>query len=121
MMITGVGTDICKISRIEALLAEHGLRFVERVAAADEDAASTFSASQLARRFALKEAVAKALGTGIGEALGFADIVVSHTSVGALVVSLPQHPHLTVQASVSDDTDYAVAFVVIQNTNIRAY
>jgi holo-[acyl-carrier protein] synthase len=113
-MIVGVGTDICGTDRVDEVLAKHGQRFVARVVAGDSDAHTVWDTAKLARRWALKEAVAKALGTGIGDDCGFADIVVSHTAAGAPQVKLVGHAGINVQVSVSDDGAYAVAFAVAQ-------
>lgn len=114
MAILGVGTDVCSMARIEEAQARFAGRLQARVAANDEDAGAEWNAARLARRWAVKEAVAKALGTGIGSACGFEDIVVSHAANGALQVRLANRPELAVHASVSDDAGYAVAFVVIE-------
>ena len=67
MRIIGIGTDIVEISRIEALLERHPQRFAERILHAQELATFgqvTAKAAWLAKRFATKEAVAKARGCG---------------------------------------------------------
>lgn len=112
-MIVGIGTDVCQISRIELTLVEHGQRFLERLLTHYERMESLNSA-QLARRWAIKEATAKAYGTGIGGALGFQDIEVTHTEAGAPVVRVLKHPHDRVLASVSDDAGVACAFVLVE-------
>lgn len=111
-MIKGVGTDICQIARIEEALREHGERFLTRVLTENERAQKEWSAAALARRWALKEAVAKACGTGIGGVVGFRDIEVGYTPSGAVVVTVPG---FTIHASVSDDGGYAVAFAVAES------
>lgn len=67
-MIFGVGVDLVEVVRVERLLAAYGERFVERLLAQSERAGYLESARQawfLATRFAAKEAVSKALGTGL--------------------------------------------------------
>ncbi len=61
------GVDLIEISRIAEVVARHGRRYLERVYTADELSQSGGRPESLAGRFAAKEAVAKALGTGIGE------------------------------------------------------
>lgn len=108
-----IGTDVCSIARIEAALAEHGVRFVERLLTpAEREAMPKPTAEKLARRWALKEAVAKALGTGIGAAVGFQDIEVGHTEAGAPVVRVRGREDVNFVASVSDDAGVAVAMVM---------
>jgi holo-[acyl-carrier protein] synthase len=120
-MLHGVGTDICEIARIERALARFGPRLVRRVAGGDADAEKLMNQpAKLARRWALKEAVAKALGTGIGGALSFTGIHVFHAPNGAVQVQLPAHFGVRVLASVADDGAYAVAFVVLEKLAKRA-
>jgi holo-[acyl-carrier protein] synthase len=110
-MVAGVGVDVCSMARVEEALAEHGQRFVARVVAVDADAGRAFDAARLTRRWALKEAVAKACGTGIGAEIGFADIVVSHDDKGAPQVMVRGRDGRWL-VSVSDDAGVAVAMAV---------
>ncbi len=78
-MILGIGTDIIEISRINDALQRHGERFLDRIFLVSEIAyCRTFQdpSPSLAARFAAKEAVVKALGTGFGEEVGFHDVEV---------------------------------------------
>jgi holo-[acyl-carrier protein] synthase len=73
-MIFGIGTDIVQISRIQQSLDRYGELFAQRILAAtevDEFRRSVHPARFLARRFAAKEAVAKAYGTGFTDGLTF--------------------------------------------------
>ncbi len=73
-MIVGIGVDIIEIARVDKLNQEFGERFARRVLSGDELLEFEHrkrSSSYLAMRFAAKEAVAKACGTGIGAELGF--------------------------------------------------
>jgi holo-[acyl-carrier protein] synthase len=84
-MIVGIGVDIVDVTRIERLYAEHGARFVERVLADEERQAFAASARQtwfLANRFAAKEALSKALGTGLRYPVTLHAISVSSDGVG---------------------------------------
>lgn len=123
-MIHGIGTDIVQVARIRASLDRFGERFARRVLASEEWARFTTSAQPahfLARRFAAKEATAKALGTGFRDGLGLRDIVVVNDIRG--------RPGLVFQGrareleenlgigecfvSISDEREYAVAFVTL--------
>ena len=74
MAIVGIGTDICEISRIEKLLETKGNVFLKRLFTENEiHKAKNLSAAFVAKRYAAKEAIAKALGTGIGKNLSFHD------------------------------------------------
>ncbi len=79
MSIVGHGIDIVKVSRIARMLAEHGERFLERCFTPDERAYALRgprAAEHLAARFAAKEAVLKALGTGWRNGIGWTDVEV---------------------------------------------
>lgn len=128
MSIAGIGTDIVEIERIRRALDAHGDRFAERILASDErrpmrDAADP--AALLARRFAAKEAAAKALGCGIGAEAGFHELVIKHDAAGApqLVFignAAERARHLGVtetHLSISDERHYALAFVVLTSFN----
>ncbi len=124
-MIEGIGTDIVKIERIEAALTRHGERFARRVLAEDEwaqYAESTQPARFLAKRFAVKEAYAKACGTGIGAFVGWHDVRIEHDLLGkpyirtseVLTARLAGKGALNTHVSLSDETDTAIAFVIIE-------
>lgn len=112
-MITGIGTDVCKISRIEAGLARFGDRFLTRVLTPREREGH-WGPRQLARRWAMKEAVAKATGWGIGAKLSFQDIEILRDDMGKPVCSVRGMESLNVLVSASDDGDYATGFAVIE-------
>lgn len=61
------GVDLIEVARVAAAVERHGLRFLRRVFTTAEQAYCAGDARRLAGRFAVKEAVAKALGTGIGD------------------------------------------------------
>jgi holo-[acyl-carrier protein] synthase len=120
----GIGTDIVEISRIEAVLARHPERFARRILVAAELErlrASAEPARYLARRFAAKEAVAKAFGTGIGAHLAWHDLEVANCPSGAPQVHLSLRGAgllaslggARVLVSLSDERAYAVAFAVV--------
>lgn len=74
-MTLAVGVDIIEVARIEQSLSRLGTRFLDRIFTTQEQAYCKGRATSLAGRFAVKEAVAKALGTGIGE-VGWKEIEV---------------------------------------------
>ena len=125
-MVIGVGCDLTSIARIERSLARLGTRFAERILAPTElalFASSPQQAAYLAKRFASKEAVAKALGTGIGAAASFQDISISSGANGQPRVELRGRAHATAAAmgvrlikiSISDEADMALAFAILQD------
>jgi holo-[acyl-carrier protein] synthase len=118
MLHLQVGTDVVAISRIAAVHARFGARFVQRLLHPSETTGQTFASAQLARRWAVKEAVAKALGTGIGQAVGFQQIIITHTPQGAPLVhcTAPVAQGWHIQVSVADDAvaNTAVAFAIAQ-------
>ncbi len=123
-MIFGIGTDIVNVGRMEKNLHEHGERFASRILTDDEFADYQRSASKahfLARRFAAKEAAAKAMGIGFSEGLSLRHIGVGHDARGKplLVFSekarefIDQHGIAGSHLSLADERDYAVAFVTL--------
>lgn len=124
-MIVSIGTDIVDIQRMQAGLDKLGVRFAEKILSAHEYQEFLMvkkQASFLAKRFAVKEALLKALGTGMRDGLHFQDIEVTHDTYGKptlicyantqnLLDKLGvSHTHLTI----ADEKDYAVAFVVLE-------
>ena len=86
-MILGLGSDICDIRRIEAAIARHGDRFLARVFTETERAKAAsrterIQAATFAKRFAAKEAAAKALGTGFRRGVFFSDLGVVNLPSG---------------------------------------
>ncbi|MFT5716720.1 MAG: holo-[acyl-carrier protein] synthase [Oleiphilaceae bacterium] len=85
MMVKGVGTDLVEVARIERSLAKHGGRFAERILSAKEYSGykeSKKPADYVAKRFAVKEAVSKALGTGFSAGITLKDIELEHLESG---------------------------------------
>lgn len=126
-MIFGIGTDIVAIKRIEEALFKHGDRFLHRILSEEEVAeyAKTHKPARfLAKRFAVKEAFSKAFGTGIGESVNWHDVRVTHDGMGkpSLAVTAPLQARLDAvnvtqtQVSISDEQDYAIAFVVLEKS-----
>lgn len=85
-VILGLGTDIIEISRIEKSLEEHGAPFLKRLFTEKEQAYceqfKNSRATHYAGRFAAKEAIAKALGTGIGAHFGWHDVEILPDPMG---------------------------------------
>ncbi|MCG2785840.1 MAG: holo-ACP synthase [Anaerolineae bacterium] len=76
------GIDLIEIERIETSIARHGERFLARIFTPDERLSCAGKVESLAARFAAKEAVAKALGSGL-DGFGFLDIEVTRAKNGA--------------------------------------
>jgi holo-[acyl-carrier protein] synthase len=123
-MTIAIGTDIVEIQRIASALERQGDKFVQRILTESEILeyqARGNSVAFLAKRFAAKEAVAKALGTGIGRGISFQHMVVSNNSEGAPQVELQanaaerlkQLGGTNVLLSLSDEKNTALAYVVI--------
>jgi holo-[acyl-carrier protein] synthase len=118
MSVLGIGVDLVECARIERSLERFGEKFLHRVFTDGEIAYSMsmkFPARHLAARFAAKEAVSKAFGTGIGKAMGWRDIDVRKKPSGEpyLVFSGPAQ-ELATQRGVT------VAFVTLSHTEHHA-
>lgn len=119
--IVGIGTDIVSVDRVRAVVERYADAFPRKILNAEEMSAyrsSTSKAAYLSRRFAAKEAVAKALGTGL-TGIGLKDIVITHDPLGKPLVSFTANAKqklgahdLLVHISISDERDYAVAFAI---------
>ena len=91
MRIIGIGVDLVDCNRIQNLIDRFGERFLKRVFTEGEIAYSIsmkFPARHLAARFAAKEALSKAFGTGIGKAMGWRDLDVRKKETGEPYVVL---------------------------------
>ena len=124
-MIYGIGTDIVNIERVQKILIKNRDGFINRILTEHERALFTNkadSASFCAKRFAAKEAFSKALGTGIGRVVSFQDLTIRNNENGKpyfmpseklrlyLVEKGIKQGHL----SISDESNHAVAFVVLE-------
>ncbi len=128
-MILGVGTDLCSIERIGESIARSGDHFLDRVFTPEEraraDALTVTRTASYAKRFAAKEAFAKALGSGFRDALSFAAIGVVNDARGrptivptgaakaALDALTPPGHAIDVHLSLTDEHPFAQAFVVL--------
>ena len=122
-MIVSIGTDLISVGRIARIWRGYGDRFVNRILTPHEREAwpETGAAHYLARRFCAKEAVAKALGTGMGAGIGWQQIEILHTGEGQPLVTtcgavnerMRKLGADRIHISISDERDYAVAFAVL--------
>lgn len=123
-MILGVGSDLVRITRMEESIHRFGDRLLEKIftpAEVDHCRKGNRPASCFAKRFAAKEALVKALGTGMRGGIWFRDVEVFSNDLGAPGLRLSgeagrrlAHRAVALHVSLSDDGDYALAFVVIE-------
>ncbi len=123
-MIIGIGTDLVHIPRMQTLLEKHGDKIAARILSEREFAEFKLQlkpAAYLAKRFAAKEAAAKAMGTGFRDGLSLRHIVVSNNALGKPELSF-EETGLTLKdelkigrsmLSLSDDHEYASAYVIL--------
>lgn len=125
MAVIGIGTDIVKVSRMKRLLKKRGDKFAERILHANEleiYKQHNSAASYLAKRFAAKEALSKALGTGIAKGISFEEIEVINNEDGKpLLVLHGTALDISIQLgveklfiSLSDEKKYAIAYVILE-------
>jgi holo-[acyl-carrier protein] synthase len=128
-LILGLGSDICDIRRIEQSLARFGDRFTHRLFSEAERARAERRPAQraatYAKRFAAKEACAKALGTGFRRGVFFADLQVTNLPSGQPTMTLhggalarlraltPAGYEAVILLSLTDEYPYAYANVII--------
>lgn len=128
-MIFGIGTDVCDIRRIEATLGRQGERFAERVLGESELAVWRRRGARwpkrgvryLATRFSAKEAFSKAVGMGMRMPMTWRDCEILNEPSGKPYVVLHgalrewcEARGLRAHVTVTDETDYAASFVVIE-------
>ena len=124
MTLIGHGIDIVETKRIAESMERFGDRFLNRIFTEGEVAyarSMKYPHLHLAARFAAKEAISKAFGTGIGRELGWRDLEICRETNGAPRVQLHGHAQvyaesrgvLTIHISLSHTTDYAAASAVI--------
>lgn len=122
-MIIGIGTDLVHVDRMAGILQKHGLRFSRRILTEFEREALARASrpeAYLAKRFAVKEAASKALGTGIGR-ISWQDFQISNNTAGMpeLVFTgnaqrlFLQKGGRQILVSIADEQDIALAFVVL--------
>jgi len=129
-LIIGIGSDLCNIERIQASLDRFGARFESRVFTDVERAKAArrpfTKAGTLAKRFAAKEAFAKAVGTGFKSGVFMKDIGVVNAPSGAPTLALsggakarldaitPKGHGTRIHLSLTDDHPWAQAYVIIE-------
>jgi holo-[acyl-carrier protein] synthase len=128
-MIIGIGNDIIDITRIEKVLERHGSRFIDRIFTEIEIKKSERRrdrAASYAKRFAAKEACAKALGTGMRAGVFWRDMGVVNLPSGAPTMALnggaaarlaklvPAGHRARIHVTITDDFPLAQAFVIIE-------
>jgi holo-[acyl-carrier protein] synthase len=129
-VIIGLGSDLCDIRRIERVIAQHGERFLERVFTETERAKArgrteTLHAPTFAKRFAAKEAAAKALGTGFSAGVFHSDLGVVNLPSGQPTMAMtggaaarlatltPPGMMTWIALTMTDEYPYAYAQVII--------
>lgn len=127
-MIHGVGTDIVAIARVERMLSEHGERTAAKLLAPSEMEKYrqvAQPAAWLAKRFAAKEALGKALGLGLRDPATLHNIAVLSNGLGRPsfeyappLADWMKARRLRAHLSLSDETDTAMAFVVVEQVDM---
>ena len=123
-MIHGIGTDIVAVARLRGMWERHGERIVDKLLAPCEREGYVRAPDKgrfLAKRFAAKEAFAKALGTGVRAPATLTAIGVIHDDLGKPLFALGEalasvlaEKDLIAHLSISDEADYAVAYVILE-------
>ncbi|MGQ5700782.1 holo-ACP synthase [Sandaracinobacteroides sp. A072] len=128
-MVIGFGNDLCNIERIEASIARFGQRFIDRIFTETEQAKANrrqlTRTGTYAKRFAAKEACAKALGTGFRQGVFFRDMGVVNLPTGQPTLALtggaalrlaaitPPGHRASIHLTLTDDHPWAQAIVLI--------
>ena len=128
-MIYGIGTDLCDVRRIEATLARRGDRFAEKVLGPSEmqvfrarrERSDGRGVRYLATRFSAKEAFSKAIGLGIRMPMTWRACEIVNAASGKPAIALNgaladwfDERRLVAHVTVTDESDYAAAFVVVE-------
>jgi holo-[acyl-carrier protein] synthase len=132
-MIYGIGTDVCDLRRLRATFARRGERFAARVLGPHEigvfrDRLAKLEArgiSYLGTRFSAKEAFSKAIGLGMRVPMTWRDCEIVKAATGKPQIRLHgalaawfESRRLSAHVSVSDETDYAASFVVVETRDL---
>ena len=129
MKIIGIGVDIVENKRIKSSIKNK--RFITRIFSENEIKKSTLIKNKtefLSKKFAAKEALAKAIGTGFREKLNFKDIQVLNNSMGKpyylintklknFIQMKKKVKNFNIFLSISDEKNYSIAFTIIQTVN----
>ncbi len=128
-MIAGIGCDVVELMRVEEVLLKHGERFVERILTPNEmplyhkrlSLSKSHALAFVASRWAAKEAVSKALGTGIAEDVTFHSMEVMHNTKGAPQMLFRNalrerlmNEGIFVHISITDEKTMVAAFAVAE-------
>lgn len=128
-MIRGIGCDVVEVKRVADVLAKHGERFVDRLLTPNEkplyekrkSLSREHALAFIASRWAVKEAVSKALGTGIADDVTFHSMEVMHNAKGAplMIFNDPLKERLMqqglfVHVSITDEKNVVAAFAVAE-------
>jgi holo-[acyl-carrier protein] synthase len=130
-VIFGIGTDIVRISRMLENVEQYGERFAARILTEAELLVfqrAVHPAAFLAKRFAAKEALVKALGTGFRDGLSLGDIGVCNDELGKPLFAFSAKAQQLLadknvggsHLSLSDESEYAVAYVVLEMAEKRS-
>ena len=122
-MVIGLGNDITECARIQQILEKHGPLFLDHFLTAREKEESAGRLSYYAGRWAAKEAIAKALGCGIGARCSFTDIEILNDESGKPLASLSGAAQRTaaelhvgrIHLSISHEKNYAAAVAVLES------
>lgn len=118
-MIAGVGCDIVDVSRIQKAISSHGDKFLKKFFTREEienaPKLKKLRVGYFAKRYAAKEALSKAIGTGIGQGVEFLEIEVLNEASGKPYINCKKLAKFKVHLSLTDEKKHAVAFVVIEN------
>lgn len=124
MKIYGIGTDIVKCDRIEKAWLDHGIGFAKRILSTNEitvlQQLTNNQAAFLAKRFAVKEAVVKALGTGFRDDVLLTQMGINTDGLGKPTVEffgatkqyIEKLGNFIIQISIADEAEYVVAFAI---------
>ena len=113
-MIVGVGLDLVEIAHFRRIIQKGGLAFYKKILTPAEfkEASLLSPAAQVnfgAKRYAVKEAFAKACGTGIGHFVGFKDVAVAHDELGQPILKLSAKMSQRLKHKFGDDIQVKVS------------
>ena len=128
MKILGIGTDIVEVSRIKKLIKNKS--FLNRVFAKSEilnSKKTNSKANYFSKRFAAKEALMKAIGTGFRKGINFKNIYINNDKLGKpyikfdnrvkkLIISRFKIKNFSIYLSLSDEKKHSIAFVILNKT-----
>jgi holo-[acyl-carrier protein] synthase len=130
-MIYGIGTDICDVRRVRASFERHGERFAQKILSDAELATWKARSARwperglryLATRFSAKEAFSKAIGLGMRMPMSWRNCEIAKAASGKPEIVLHgvlkewfEAQGLSAHVTVTDETDYAASFVVVEYT-----